>query len=503
MHAIKRFDEAIEAYRRAIAIQPGFADAWSNLGTSLHHAGHYEEGMAALRRGAGARPRQRAFRPRHPPLDAWRFRRRLSSLLIDQKQVEEAAAAAERALALAPDNHDAVNLMSRIAFERGSLEDSLAFYRRALALKPDLADAHNNMGNVLKELGHLDDARAAYLKALELDPKSTGVYVNLADAMRFSPGDPHLAAMQALAAEPEDLTAAHRLELDFALAKAYADLKDHDDRSFGHLLRANAGKCAAIRYDEAAIMALFNRSEAAFSAELFAAHAGQGESTAAPIFVLGMPRSSTALIEQILASHPQVHGAGELGALNEMANQLRGPDGNIVPYPEFVPALEAPAIREIGARYLAKLRMLAPSAAHVTDKMPSNYYFAGLIHLALPNARIIHARRDPVDTCMSCFSKLFTAEQNHTYDLGELGRYYARYEGLMAHSRRVLPAGRMLDVRYEDVVADLEGEARRILVHCGLAWDARCLAFHQTERPVRTASDSQVRQPIYRNAIGR
>ena len=153
------------------------------------------------------------------------------------------------------------------------------------------------------------------------------------------------------------------------------------------------------------------------------------------------------------------------------------------------------------------MRKLGPRDAgreRVTDKMPSNYYFAGLIHLALPNAKIIHTVRDPVDTCVSCFSKLFSAEQNHTYDLAELGRYYRRYERLMEHWRRVLPAGRILDVRYEDVVADLEGEARRIIAYCGLPWDDRCLSFHATDRPVRTASATQVRQPIYaaRSAAG-
>lgn len=144
-----------------------------------------------------------------------------------------------------------------------------------------------------------------------------------------------------------------------------------------------------------------------------------------------------------------------------------------------------------------------PSGERVTDKMPSNYYFAGLIHLALPNAKIIHSVRNPVDTCISCFSKLFTAEQNHTYDLRELGRYYKRYETLMAHWRRVLPAKTILDMRYEDVVADLEKQARRIIEYCGLPWDDRCLSFHETERPVRTASATQVRQPIYTSAVGR
>jgi hypothetical protein len=184
-------------------------------------------------------------------------------------------------------------------------------------------------------------------------------------------------------------------------------------------------------------------------------------------------------------------------------NECRPKRGKTIPYPDFVSALDGRAATQIGAHYIAAIRKLSPSTAHITDKMPSNFFFAGLIHLALPNARIIHTIRDPVDTCVSCFSKLFTAEQNHTYDLAELGRYYVRYERLMAHWRRVLPLGRILDVNYEDVVSDLEGNARRIVAHCGLDWDTRCLGFHQASRPVRTASVTQVRQPIYNGAIGR
>ena len=159
---------------------------------------------------------------------------------------------------------------------------------------------------------------------------------------------------------------------------------------------------------------------------------------------------------------------------------------------------------DLGQRYLSDSLLLARSAArHVTDKMPSNFLFAGLIHLSLPNAPIIHTVRDPVDTCLSCFSKLFTGEQNYTYDLAELGRYYRQYQSLMAHWKRVLPAGRILDVRYEELVDDVEGQARRIVAHCGLEWDPRCLSFQENERPVRTASATQVRQPVYKSSVGR
>jgi hypothetical protein len=308
--------------------------------------------------------------------------------------------------------------------------------------------------------------------------------------------------MESLAATPLNETG--RLQLDFALAKAYGDLGDHD-AGFRRLLSGNARKRARIRYDETAALGYFGSIQSTFTPELLREKEklGGGSASAAPVFILGMMRSGSTLVEQILASHPQVHGAGELRTLTRLTQLVQSPGGNPVAYPEFVPGLDAGALRQFAAHYLADIRRLAPEALHVTDKMPENFFFAGLIHLILPNARIIHTVRDPVDTCVSCFSRLFTAEQNHTYELGELGRYYRRYQTLMAHWREVLPPGRMLEVRYEEVVADLETQARRIIAHCGLEWDPRCLSFHATERPVRTSSVAQVRQPLYPSAVGR
>ncbi|HEX4042074.1 MAG TPA: tetratricopeptide repeat protein [Xanthobacteraceae bacterium] len=523
LQRLKRFAEAEKDYRRAIELQPSFADAWNNLGTCLRELKRSEEAEAVYRKAL-------EFAPNNPDTldnlalalkdlerldEAAELMRRAitvesrdeklfvhyATVLLDQHKTEEAGAANDRALALNANNHDAVNLAGRIAFDRGDLAAALAHYRRALTLKPDLADAYNNMGNVLKELGQLTQAHDAYLQAIAIDPEIPGVYVNLADSKKFTPGDPHLEMMQTLAAKPEGLSHTDRLQLDFALGKAYGDLKDYR-RSFERLLAGNAAKRATITYDEAAVFGLFDRIEAVFTRELIAKKSG-GDPSHMPIFVIGMPRSGTTLIEQIVASHPMVHGAGELQTFNDVILDVRASDGQSIPYPNFVPALEAQALRQIGGRYVAEVRKLAPTGERVTDKMPSNYYFAGLIHLALPNAKIIHSIRNPVDTCISCFSKLFTAEQNHTYDLAELGRYYGRYERLMAHWHRVLPPQSILDVRYEDVVADLEGQARRILAYCGLPWDERCLSFHETERPVRTASATQVRQPIYQSAVGR
>jgi tetratricopeptide (TPR) repeat protein len=524
LQRLLRFAEAEPCYRRAIELEPTFPDAYNNLGTALRELKRPQEAESIYRKALVLRPNDPEtldnlalavkdlermdeaadLLRRALAIDARSDKIHLhyGTVLLDLGRVDEATAAAERALALNPRSHDAINLIGRVAFDRGDLDAALDHYRHALVLKPDLADAYNNIGNALKERGALDEARQAFLTAVELDPRSTGVYLNLADSMKFTPDDPHLAAMEALAAQTGGLSRTDRLQLDFALGKAYGDIKQHR-RSFEHLLRGAAGKRAMIQYDEKSELALFDSIERTFSAELVAAKSGGGDPSHLPIFVLGMPRSGTTLVEQILASHRKVHGAGELNTFNDVVLTVAGLNGNPLAFPRFVPALDTTALHAIGARYVSLLRELSSSSEFVVDKMPSNYYFAGLIHLTLPSAKIIHTVRDPVDTCVSCFSKLFTTRQEHTYDLAELGRYYARYHRLMAHWRKVLPEGRMLDVRYEDVVADLEGAARRIIAHCGLPWDDRCLSFYETARPVRTASASQVRQPIYSSAVGR
>jgi tetratricopeptide (TPR) repeat protein len=524
LQRLKRPAEAEKAYRRAIDLQPDFDTAWNNLGTCLRELHRPDEAEAAYRKSLELSPNspdtldnlalalrelerldeavdtfQRALsmEARNPQIHV-----HLASVYLDLDKVEECEAAIGRALALNPNNPDAINLQGRVAAERGELEAAIASFQGAIALKPDLADAYNNMGNALKHIGRLDDAKAAYFEALRIDPKDVGIHLNLADSLTFDPGNPYLAAMEALDQRRGELSKTQSTQLDFALGKAYADLKDYR-RSFAYFLKANASKRSTVAYDEESALGLFDRIEAVFTPELIAAKSGSGDTSPMPIFVLGMPRSGTTLIEQIIASHPMVQGAGELRTLHEVVLKVLGPDRNTVPYPECAPALSASALRRIGESYIAAVRKVAPRGERVTDKMPSNYYFAGLIHLALPNAKIIHTIRDPIDTCVSCFSKLFASPQSHTYDLGELGRYYKRYERLMAHWRRVLPAGRILDVCYEDVVADLEGQARRIISYCELPWDDRCLSFHETTRPVHTASATQVRRPIYKTAVGR
>jgi Sulfotransferase family len=294
--------------------------------------------------------------------------------------------------------------------------------------------------------------------------------------------------------EAEEMPEQQRMQLHFALGKAYDDL-DRGDDAFAHMQAGNRLKRQTAGYEEARSLNFFERIKTAFSAD-FTAKAHKGYADAAPIFVIGMPRSGTTLVEQIISSHPSVGAAGEISALNDAVRTLGA-------FPDAIGHASDEALSRAAEKYVRKLRTYAPDAAYVTDKAPSNFYLIGFIHLALPDAKIVHVMRDPVDTCLSCYSKLFTRGQGYSYDLAELGRYYRAYNDLMRHWRDVLPEGRVLDVRYEDVVADIEGQAQRLLSHCGLAWDDRVLSFHQSARTVSTASASQVRRPIYASSVAR
>ena len=520
-----KVDEAAAQYRRVVELDPRNALAYNNLGKVLKGLGRMQEGEAQFRRALELKPDYPEAHYNlanvlsvHGKLDDavahYRCALALAPALIDahinlgaaleqQGKVDEAAAQYRRVLELEPQNAMAhYNLGNGL--RKTDCEAALAHYKQALAVKPDFADAWNNLGAVLAvEQGELDAAREAYQKAVEAGPTRAAYHRNLAALKQFQPGDPQIAAMEQLIRNLASVPEQERVDLQFALAKAYADLKQHE-RSFRHLLAGNKLKRVQIGYDEAAATDYMQRIRTVFDAELLSAKAGGGEPAPTPVFIVGMPRSGTTLIEQIIASHPKAVGAGELFDLDNIVHSLAGLDGGALSFPEVVITMSGEQLRQVGARYVAAIRTLAPMATRVADKMPYNFHFCGLIHLALPNARIIHARRDPIDTCLSCFSIKFHGDGNaFTYDLGELGRFYCAYEILMAHWRAVLPPGFLLEVHYEEVVGDLEKQARAIVAHCGLEWDDACLAFHKTRRPVRTSSLAQVRKPIYRSSVGR
>ena len=485
-----RHEEAAASYLRAIEIAPDYAEAYNNLGNARCQLDRVGEAVASYRRAVEIKP------------DYAEAHYSLGNALGVGGRPDEAVASYRRAIDIRPNYAEAHNHLGSALRDARRFDEAVGYYRQAIAIKPDHAEAHCNLGIALKVLGRIDEARQAIEKSIELAPARIESYASLAEAKRFRDGDPHLAAMKELARNMASLSGEEQIRLHFALGKIFADL-DEQEQSFRHLLEGNALKRRQIVYDEAAVLWGFDRIRGVFTRELMRDKQGRGHPSPVPVFILGMPRSGTTLVEQILASHPSVYGAGELTELVDIVAGLGGPRGVFANFPENVRAMSKVQLRDLGTRYLERVSALAPAASRITDKMPANFRFAGLIHLALPNARIIHTRRDPIDTCLSCFSLLFSGDQPHTYDLGELGRYYRAYAALMEHWCGVLPQGVMIDVQYEELVTDFERQARRIVAHCGLDWDAACLDFHKTHRPVPTASAVQVRQPIYRTSIGR
>jgi tetratricopeptide (TPR) repeat protein len=474
---------------RALALKPDHAEAHNNLGAVLRRQDRKEEAEAAFGRALALKPSS---------IEALT---NLADLHLAQGKFTSAAAGYERVLALRPDLAAIHNRLGAVRQNQGRLDDAEECYGHALARDPDDAEAHNNLGLVLQFRGKLDLARERFERALSLRPDEGGFHYNRAAMKTFRTGDPDLATLERLAADPADRSPENAHQVHFALAKALEDTGDHA-RAFAHLLEANALKRSILDYDEQSERQMTQRIAEVFDAGLFDRLGGEGDPSARPIFVIGMPRSGSTLVEQILASHPAVHGGGELRDLTVVSSKVLASDLE-VDYPDYVPLLSGPALRRLAGAYLDRLPKLSDGETRITDKLPGNFQKVGLIRLILPNARIVHTVRDPVDTCLSCFSKRFAEGMNYSYDLAELGRYYRMYNKVMDHWRSVLPPGAFLDVAYEAVVDDLEGQARRLVDYCGLTWDKRCLRFHETTRPVQTASTLQVRQPIFRSSLGR
>jgi tetratricopeptide (TPR) repeat protein len=515
---LKRLDRAQLHYERALTLNPRYAEAHSNRAFLLHAHGRYDEAAAAARQAIDINPRlvdaylnlaeveiarQRhaealrwlealgAFAPNHSGGLAAR-----AKALKHYDRLDEAMAAASAAAMAAPESASVHNALGEIQQVQGRIDDALASFEKAATLPGTEREAARiNQATLLIEIGRMEDAAQLLERILEANPRCVSAWTNRADLKAFGADDPDLARMEALLGPQGTAEFKDRMALHFALGKAYLDHGD-STRAFRHLQEGNRMKRGTFSFDIDATAQWMRDIAATFTPNLLARLAGGGDGSKMPIFVLGMPRSGTTLVEQILASHRDVQGAGELRAVQRLVDGLGD-------YPAAAARLTSADLARLGESYLASVRPLAGGEAHVVDKMPANFLHAGLIHLMLPNARIVHCRRDPVDTCLSCYTKLFGAEQAFAYDLAELGRFHRAYHTLMDHWRAVLPRDRFIEIDYEAVVADLEGEARRLIDSLGLPWDDACLDFHKTVRPVRTASVNQVRQPIYRTSTGR
>ena len=509
-------------YRQALDIDPAYLEAANNLGAILAELDRPEESIRVLLDVVRAQP---AYGEAHS---------NLGNAFVTLEDYGRAETAYKEALRLRPESPEGIEGLARCAQEnrhydaalklveqaiqrhperaqpwsiRGGIRSDQAFpqaaleaYDQAIALDADLPGPWVGKGHVLLEEGHLDQAEAAFLHAQQMDPESLGIRLALTQCRKTREGDDNLAALQERAGELSQLSQSSAIPLNFALGKCYEDLKQYD-RAFGHFMEGCRLKRQRVHYSADNQDALADNIRAIFTPERMASLAGSGDDSEVPIFVVGMPRSGTTLTETIIASHPDVYGAGELPDLLQLAALPAG-DGD-PGYPINCTNLSPEHLAELGQRYVAQVRQRAPEARHITDKMPANFQAVGLIHLMLPNAKIIHIQRNPVDTCVSAYTKLFNRSQYQSYDMTELGRYYRAYLEIMAHWRAVMPSSSFYELQYEDLVAHQEEQSRKLIEFCGLPWDDACLSPHRTERNVKTASVTQVREPVYTSSVER
>jgi tetratricopeptide (TPR) repeat protein len=523
-----RAREAIARFEHALALDPALAKAANNLGNAYCKAYELEPARRAFEKALEAKP------------DYLEARTNLGQCLLMSGDAKEALEQYEVVLGRNPKHrpalegliaaHQLIEYPDRVvALRRKLLEkkphepllwlnlglalqaidrhaEAIDCYRKALELEPRYAAAHARTGSALMEMGQFEEARSSFQKACALAPDICEFRYLAANATKVAPGDETIAALDAMLARKEQLTPTQQVFLHFGLAKTKADAGD-EESAFRYRVEGKRIARTLDFYDESAAVRSIDRTIELFSAEMLSAWQGAGNPSEAPVFILGMPRSGSTLVEQVLSAHPAVLSLGEMTAFRDMILAASQVKGSV--FPEWLPSLTGDDVAALGANYVRQMNHLAnvkhPNAdpakiRRLTDKMPGNYLYLGLIHLALPNARFIHTRRNPIETCLSCFRINFE-NLPYTNDMGELGRYYRRYASLMEFWKATLPDGPVLEVDYETLVDDFEAQARRIVSHCGLEWDPACLSFQDVKRPVRTSSIKQVRQPLYRTSL--
>jgi tetratricopeptide (TPR) repeat protein len=431
----------------------------------------------------------------HHPL-AWRG---LGQTLTMLGRLGEAQEAARRLIKIEPNNPQSWITIATVSTRLMRQEQALEAYEQAARLQPDSVRLRMSIGHVQKTLGRRADSEASYKAALAMDPGIAEAYWSLADLKNYTLSDAEVETMQRLLAS-DKREPSNEAQLHFALGKAFEQRERYGD-AFSHYARGNALRRAEAPFDIGQFESLIARIRAFFDEKFFAERAGGGDPSPAPIFIVGLPRSGSTLLEQILASHSRVEGTMELPNIMNITRQFDDMSAGRDGYPETVGGVPAPVLRALGGRYLEETTPLRSGREHFTDKLPNNFSHIGLIQAILPNATIIDARRHPMDCCFSNFKQHFAEGQTFSYDLDDLGRYYRCYLSLMDHWDTVLP-GKVLHVQHEELVRDPEANIRRLLDHCRLPFEAACLNFHENRRSVRTASAEQVRQPIYTSGVG-
>ena len=437
----------------------------------------------------------------HMPL----VQRCLSHTLLAAGRLPEAETAIRKLLQIEPENPQNWVALGTVYTRMLRQEDALGAYEEAARLNPKQVRLRLSIGHVLKTLGRRAQCEQEYHACLAMDPGFGEAYWSLADLKNYLFSDAEVAAMHALAAAPaaaaaDKAASANAAQLQFALGRAFEQRGEYA-QAFDHYAAGNALRRRDAPFNIVKFEAKSARVRACFDGAFFAERIGTGSPDASPIFVVGLPRSGSTLVEQILASHSCIEGTMELPNIVTMVREFDHLGGGNDAYPESVRSASAERLETLGRRYLDETRPIRTGRPRFIDKMPNNFSHVGLIHIIMPNATVIDVRRHPMDACFSTFKQHFAEGQSFSYDLEDLGRYYRCYLALMDHWDAVLP-GKVLHVRYEDLVRNPEAGIRALLAHCGVAFEPACLQFHETQRPVRTASSEQVRQPLYASGIG-
>lgn len=487
-HQEGRIEDAEQLYRQVLNNNPRNVDALRMLAMVAATAKHYDDAERLLRKAVGIAP------------DFLTAVVDLGRVLKEQDRFEEAIDCFKNAIAINPNNPHTHFLLAGAYSPAALNHEAAREYRRALDLAPEHPGALLGLGNALKTIGKQDEAIKAYRDCIRVRPDNGEIYWSLANLKTYRFSDEQIAKMAARVDNPEGLTEQSEVNFLFALGKAHDDRQDYD-KAWRYYERGNGKQRMLAQYDPVQTETINDAIVEVFDKALLEEKAGKGCPDRAPIFVLGLPRSGSTLVEQILASHSQVEGTSELPYLGRVAMSLNRNRADGVNYPEAVRELEAAHLTALGEDYInyAQLHRTEGTPFFI-DKMPNNFPTIGFLNLILPQAKIIDARRHPLDACVGNFRQHYAKGQTFSYDLTDLGEYCLQYLRMMDHWHQALP-GRILTVQYEEMVMDFESQAHRLLDHCELPWEEACGRFYETERPVRTASSEQVRQPIYTGAL--
>ena len=519
-----QIDDAIAMYNRALEIAPNYDEAYNNLGVALEEQGHLAEAHDAYQRAVQLKPdyvtalvnlgdvlrkrlqesqaeekyRQALRLDPQNPLTSFK----LGECLWEQRRLREGEQAFRQVIRIAPDFPDTYNRLGRVLADLGRMSDSEAALRQAVRLHPDSARFHCDLASVLGFQGRLDEAEQACRQALRVDPDSALAFWTLCTYRKYDSVDHDDVTRMRAVLEAGEIEESDAAQLHFALGKIYDDCGKFDD-AFSRYEDANRIRNESTSYSPRRFADFIARVIEVFDSGFFAQRRDYGMDSETPVFIVGMPRSGSTLIEQIVDCHPDAYGAGELDELRELVDRLAHRAVGDDAFPECARDISQEAAATLARDHLARIRQYVEGdVTRILDKMPSNFLHLGLVALLFPKARIIHCCRDPLDTCLSVFFQNFSGVHEYAYDLYEIGTYYRQYDRLMAHWRSVLPL-KLYEIQYEQLVSHLDAKARELIDFLELDWDDSCLRFDRNSRSVTTSSAWQVRQPVYGTSVRR